>query len=190
MKGSSNHTDTQIWALIFSTLLVVSTVGVGVPGVATAVSTTDPTVTIENSSVTLGNETTVDIVLSSAPAGVSEFNITVRSTADTTVDISHVDSGDQFGTSSISYEYTDDGEHYQLTAVDSNNAIDPGATNVTLATVTIEGDAPGASDIILESSTITNNSGEPIAHSVTSGHITVNGDVDDAIAFEEATGSY
>ena len=105
---------------------------------ATAQATDGPAIRVTDGATTVGGNTTVDVVLTSAPDGLAGYylDLTVESPDDgRVVDASYPE---QFGLTSAP-DYADGGGTVTLEAADLDGAVDPGATDVRLATVEIAG---------------------------------------------------
>jgi|GEM_PF-2390592 len=125
---------------VCATLVIFGAVG----SVGAATATSDhPTVRLTDGNATVG------VVLTSAPDGLAGycFDLSVDSPDEgRIVDASYPA---KFGLTSAP-EYSDGGERVTLEAVDLHDAVQPGATGIRLATVTVENADPDALDLAVE----------------------------------------
>jgi len=116
---------------------------------ATTIKATAPAVSISAGSVRLGaaGETaTVPIVLASAPNGISGYGLTVNLSDPSVAEIGAVAFPDWAGMKSGSPVPAG---QVVLRAVDMSMQVPVGATNVTLATLTVKGRAAGSTGIVI-----------------------------------------
>ena len=143
-------------------------------GAATA-QTDSPTIRVESATVQPGETATVDVVLTSAPEGLAGYAIDL-SVGNSNALIQGASYPDAFGLTSEP-TLSEDGSRITLEAADLNEQVQPGATDVVLATVEVSSgmagditlsveplqfDADGGSavDPVSESGTVTVTAGE------------------------------
>jgi hypothetical protein len=115
----------------------------------TAAQSDEPTVRVVGSDVTTSGSASVQVVLSTAPEGLSGYYL--RLSVDGT-DVARIDGAsypDSFSMTSEP-EVEADGQTVLLEAADLDDAIQPGSTDVTLATVDLSGVAPGETRVTVE----------------------------------------
>lgn len=108
-----------------------------------------PVVAIDDATIDVGNRTTVDLTLSSAPNGLSGYKINV------TVDDGSVAEFTGASYPSNTYSLTDtqvaDGNRtISLKAVDLSDNVGPGATDIDLASVEIQGKTRGETNLTID----------------------------------------
>ncbi|MDS0261361.1 cell surface protein [Haloarcula sp. S1CR25-12] len=135
-----------VLAAALATLAVLATAtGVGVA----AAQSDSPTVRVTDGATTADGNATVGVVLTSAPDGLAGYYLDV--VLDAPGDARLVDASypERFGLHSAP-EFDDDGGRVTLEAADLNGAVEPGATDVRLATVTVAGGDPGEGALSVE----------------------------------------
>mgnify|MGYP000324326988 CR=1 FL=1 len=147
---------------------------VAAAGTVTAQSE-QPTVAVTDGSTAADGTTTVGVVLTSAPDGLSGYylDITVENP-----DVARIDAAgypDRFGLTSEP-EIGSDGTTATLEAADMEDAIEPGATDVTLATVQVAGTAPGEVELGIEPRQFDADDGSAFSPRTEAGTVTVTGD--------------
>jgi len=166
-------------AAIAVVLAVLALLGaVAAAGTATAQSD-QPTIVVTDGTTTADGTTTVGVVLTSAPNGLAGYylELTVQNP-----EVAHIDAAgypDQFGLTSDPVVGAD-GATVTLEAADMEGAIEPGATDVTLATVTVAGAAPGEVELSLEPQQFDADDGSAFDPATQSGTVTVSGSGDGA----------
>jgi hypothetical protein len=146
---------------------------VAAAGTATAQSE-QPTVVVTDATTAPDGTTTVGIVLANAPAGLAGYylDLTVENP-----DVARIESAgypDRFGLTSEP-AVGSDGATVTLEAADVEGAIEPGATDVTLATVTLAGAAPGEAELAVEPRQFDADDGSAFTPATASGTVTVTG---------------
>lgn len=142
-------------------------------GTATAQSER-ATIVVTDGTTTPDGTTTVGIVLTNAPSGLSGYYL------DLTVgnpDVARIEAGgypDGFGLTSEP-AIRSDGATVTLEAADVEGAVEPGATDVTLATVTLAGAAPGEATLTVEPRGFDDDDGSAFTPATAAGTITVSG---------------
>jgi hypothetical protein len=156
-------------AIALTTLALLGAVAAA--GTATAQSDR-PAVVVTDGTTAPDGTTTVGVVLTNAPDGLSGYylDLTVENT-----DVARIDATgypDQFGLTSEPV-IGNDGATVTLEAADMEGAIEPGATDVTLATVTVAGAAPGSVELTVEPRQFDADDGSAFSPATGSGTVTV-----------------
>jgi len=146
---------------------------VAAAGTATAQSDR-PTIVVTDGSTAADGTTTVGVVLTSAPDGLAGYylELTVENP-----EVARIDAAgypDRFGLTSQPV-VEDDGTTVLLEAADMEGAIEPGATDVTLATVTVAGAAPGEVELSVEPRQFDADDGSAVSPATRPGTVTVTG---------------
>lgn len=178
-------------ALAAMTVVAVA-LGVAVAGTAVVGAQGDgPVVGVADATVDPGETTTVAITLDSAPNGVSGYSVNV-SVADTSVTtVTNVSIGEQFDSLGGSSGVTEDGSTAYLSAADLSENVQSGASEVTLATVTVQGESAGSTALEPTVESMDNDDGSSVDPAVEAGTVTVGdtGESGDATeASDTATG--
>ncbi|RJS72965.1 hypothetical protein CW714_03880, partial [Methanophagales archaeon] len=159
----------RISVLMASALLVLS-VFAGTPAI---IASDDPVVDIENGEIgDIGLTTTVNITLDTAPNGLSGYNITVYLS---NPEIAEIVSVEFPGWAIINDNSTLPADTFWMKAVDLNEQVQSGATNVNLGKLIIKGEAQGESNINATVTKMDDDDGYPISPSVNHGVLTVSG---------------
>ena len=134
------------------------------PG-GTVLSVNPPT-----SSVLRGKSTTIQVVLGPLPQGLSGYNISLDLSDPTIADIIGLDFP---GWAPLNSASTLPADQLVFSAVDLETVVGPGAGVTVLADITIRGEAPGTTGIILGIDRITAHGGDPIIPEIISGSLSV-----------------
>ncbi|MFC7070143.1 hypothetical protein [Halobaculum lipolyticum] len=134
-----------------------------------------PTVVVTDATTSAGGTTTVGVVLTSAPDGLSGYYLEVALGAPDVATVESVDYPDQFALTTDP-EIGDQGDTVVLEAADMEGAIDPGATSVTLATITIAGVAPGEAELTVDPRQFDADDGSAVRPATGTGVVTVGDD--------------
>jgi len=158
-------------AVALATLALLGTVGAA--GTAAA-QNGQPTVVVTDGTTAPDGTTTVGIVLTNAPDGLSGYylDLTIEN-----AEVARVDAAgypDRFGLTSDP-AIGSGGVTVTLEAADVEGAIEPGATGVTLATVTLTGAAPGETELTVVPRQFDADDGSAFSPATRSGTVTVNG---------------
>jgi hypothetical protein len=144
-----------------------------------------PTVVVTDGTTAPDGTTTVGVVLTSAPNGLSGYYLDVTVENPSVARIEAASYPDGFALTS-SPAIDDDGATATLEAADMDGAIEPGATDVTLATVTVAGGQSGETTLAVEPRQFDADDGGVVDPAVRSGTVTVAGD-DGASSADDAT---
>jgi hypothetical protein len=157
---------------------------VAAAGTATA-QNEQPTVVVTDGTTAPDGTTTVGIVLTNAPDGLAGYYLELTAENPSVARIDAAGYPDRYGLTSEPV-IGDDGATVTLEAADVEGAVDPGATDVTLATVTVAGAAPGEADLAVEPRQFDADDGSAFTPATAAGTITVSGS-DDAPSADGAT---
>jgi hypothetical protein len=130
-------TALAVVAALATVVLAGAVAGVG----ATAAAQDGPTVQVTDASVDPGGTTTVRLVLTSAPEGLAGYEL-VLSVEGEAATVAGANYTDAFGLTTEP-AVSDDGRSVRLEAADVEGNVQPGATDVTLATVELRGESAG-----------------------------------------------
>ncbi len=129
------------------------------------------TVSVESATVNVNETTSIDITLDSAPNGLSGYMISISLSNPSIAEITNVslpswatDMGTTFNSGSAA-----------ISAADFGNAIQPNATNIPLATLTIKGNQVGTTEVLLSVTSMKDDQipNQQINPSIQNGVITV-----------------
>lgn len=131
-----------------------------------------PTVVVTDGTTAPDGTTTVGVVLTSAPDGLSGYYLDLSVG---NADVARIESAsypDQFGLTSEP-EIGSDGATVTLEAADMEGAIEPGAADVTLATVAVAGAASGEVELTAEPRQFDADDGSAFSPATGAGTVTV-----------------
>ncbi len=145
------------------------TVGSGEPPAGSTVA-----VELEDSSIAADGSTQAVAVLDSAPDGVSgyDLSVAVSDTSVATIDSIGVE-GTEFSTVGDSATVSDDGSSATVEAADLSEAVQGGASDVALATVTLAGEAEGSADVSVDVDRLDDDEGNDVSVSTESAMLSV-----------------
>lgn len=151
-------------------LAALALLGAGA-GLATA-QADDPVISATDAEMSPSGNATVDVVLETAPNGLSGYNI------DLTVDdpdVAHIESASYPDRFDLTTEPAigDEGRSVTLEAADVGSTIDAGASDVTLATVEVVGDASGEAELTVDPRQVDTNDGDRLQATPQAGALTV-----------------
>jgi hypothetical protein len=149
------------------TLFLISCICAGISAVSAE------TLSISDAAVAKGETATILLLLDEVPDGLSGYNLTVSLTNTAAADITGVEFPDWAALHENS-PLPDDS--VQLQAIDLNEEVDAGATNVELAQITVTGVAPGQSGITVSVELMDNDAAEPMAPEIVEGTLVVEGE--------------
>jgi Predicted solute binding protein len=137
--------------------------------VSVAVASPTPTVSVGNDTIETDETTTVDVVLSEAPDGLSGFNLTVsvvNTEAATVVDAAVAS---QF----VPNETGITAAEVRIEDADINQRVESGDQEILLATITLRGETEGRSDLQTDIIRIDSTDGDSIDATTATGQISV-----------------
>lgn len=153
--------------------VVAITITVLWTGVGAATAQTDqPTINVSSATTTVDGTTTVNVVLTEAPNGLSGYYLDVT-VGDT--DIARITAAsypDRFGLTTDP-ALDADGRTVTLEAADMEGTVAPGATNVTLATVEVASSATGEIELTVEPRQFDTDDGDRLRPDTRGGVLTV-----------------
>jgi len=130
------------------------------------------TVSIQPATLSPGNTGTIDILLDSASTGISGYQMTVQSDNAAVA----VVTGATFPSwAALSEAVPGDGGSYALRAIDLNSGVEAGATQVTLATLSVQAAGSGTAQITIQNLQIDDDAGNTLQAEAKSGTVTVSG---------------
>ncbi len=144
---SANTTRWQ--AVVVTAVAVLALLGVMAAVGPAAAQTERPTVVVTNGTAAAEDTTTVDIVLTNAPDGLSGYYLDVTVENPEVARIESASYPDRFGLTSEP-EIGADGASATLEAADIDDTIQPGSTDVTLVTLTVSFVDPGEAELAVE----------------------------------------
>ncbi|MUW14261.1 hypothetical protein GJ633_06000, partial [Halorubrum sp. CBA1125] len=107
-------------------------------------------IVVENTLTEVGNTTTVNVTLETAPSGLAGYTLTVGLDTGTVGNITDVTIPDAYELSHPT-EIGSDNDTVHIQATDLYNETVPGDTNVTLARLSLEGTATGTTNVSVQS---------------------------------------
>jgi len=128
-----------------------------------------PTLTAQSGNIAIGELVSIPIILSDAPNGVSGFDIIVSLSKASVGAIIDADIS-SMGLTQVTQISS---SKVQLKAVDLGGAVESGASNIVLATLTLQGIKRGATDIQISVTILDDDSGYPITTDIVNGALTV-----------------
>ncbi len=136
---------------------------------AAAQTADDPAVNVENASVSPAETERVTVTLSDAPGGLSGYSLRITLGDDDTAALTNASTADQFGLANA----TVGADGVTLSAVDTDDAVGPGATDVVLGAVTIRGETAGTTELAVTPTRVDDDSGTAVAPATAGGTVTV-----------------
>jgi MYXO-CTERM domain-containing protein len=146
---------------------------VAAAGTATA-QNSQPTVVVTDGTTAPDGTTTVGVVLTDAPDGLAGYYLELTVGNPSVARIDAASYPDQYGLTSEPV-IGDDGATAVLEAADVEGAVEPGATDVTLATVTVAGAAPGEVELTVTPQQFDADDGSAFTPATAAGTIAVSG---------------
>lgn len=129
-------------------------------------------ITVEDKVVSEGETTNVNLTLDSVPDGLSGYNITISLSSPGVAEIKSVN----YPTwAALNDNSSFPADSVWLKAVDLNEEVQDGATNVKLATLTLSGESSGVTELNVTVNKLDDDNGDPIAPSTVEGTLTVSG---------------
>ena len=129
------------------------------------------TVALESKTLPLDNTTTLNLTLSDAPDGVSGYEITIKRTNRSVLGITNVTFADGWSPTDTRYD-SDTG--LTVKAADLNHTVEPGATNVSLATFEVHGKTDGSTNVSVTVRALDDDDGDSITVDTVDSHVEVN----------------
>ncbi|WP_049899874.1 hypothetical protein [Natrinema sp. J7-1] len=156
-----------------SPTIAVATAGGGSPLVtgATTTSAADSSLVVADATVEPGGTATHRLALTDAPNGLAGFEVTLELSTDGAT-ISNASYPDTYGKTSEPI-VSDDGQSGTVEAADLTDAVTPGATDVTLATVAVTGPDTGSTTLEITDLQLDADGGSRIEPALEAGTLTV-----------------
>lgn len=159
----------------FAACLVAAAVLVAIPGPATAVDgavANETTLAVSDETVEPDGTTTARISLDRVPAGLAGFNVTLAFETDDVARVTNASYPDRFEPTSDPVVAAS-GRTVTIEGADLRSAVQPGATNVTLATVALAGTERGSTALTVSEMQVDADDGSKVAPTVESGSVSV-----------------
>lgn len=148
-------------------LLLTGLILMGISGAVSAVVLSVPNLTLSGS----GSTAPVPVILDSVPDGIAGYKINLSMIPSGKARLIRVEFPVAFSGMNTNSSFPT--EQARVVAVDLSKAIQPGATNVTLCTLTAEGTGAGTAQMVLSIGELTDDSGNPMAATLKNGTIIV-----------------
>lgn len=165
---------------------VVVALAAGAPTGAVTAQTDQPTITVSDATVEPGGSATVDVVLTSAPDGLAGYALELTVEGDGAA-VEGASYPDAFGLTSQP-EIAGDGTSVTLEAADLGENVQPGATEVVLATVELSAETAGEAGLSVGIVQFDTDDGGRMSPSTESGTVTVAADTDSDAAGASSDG--
>jgi hypothetical protein len=159
------HSPSDVVALGLAVLVVASA------SVAAAGTAASPTLSASSATTTVDDETTVNVTVSEVPDGLSGFNVTLEIADADVGSVVDASINDEMGLKETTV--VDDGAGVRLKAVDVDDVVQSGDGPVTLATVTLRGDATGSSALQIDVDQVDDDDGNRIEPALGDASLTV-----------------
>jgi hypothetical protein len=127
---------------------------------------------VTDGSTAADGTTTVGVVLTSAPDGLAGYYLELTVENPEVASVRSASYPDRFGLTSEP-DVGADGATLTLEAADVEDAIEPGATDVTLATVTVAGASPGEVELTIDPQQFDADDGSAVSPATRPGTVTV-----------------
>ncbi len=156
-------------------IVIVAALGMTLCIVGTTIAqTSDPTVAVSDATIESGETAEVEIRLTEAPNGLSGYNLTLTVADGLTGEFTSASYPSVFEITDTP-RYTDLNSSVQLRAIDVQDPPGPNASDVLLATVTVEGENQGETSLTVEITRMDNDDGGKVDPSIEPGTLTVEG---------------
>lgn len=153
-------------------LLAATVAGVTLGATGSTGDTDTPVVSVGDVSVESGATASVPVSLSSAPSGLSGYTLVVEVSNPDVATLESATVASAFGMTNVTS--IDDG--YRLKAADVDSAVESGASDVRLATLTVRGADGGRTDVAVSVEQVDDDGGDRVAPETDDGRITVESD--------------
>ena len=125
--------------------------------------TTSVQLTISDAHAAMNQTATPKVTLSRAPDGLSSFNITVSVTDTSVAEFTDASISDRFSAGTHYVDVAEDGSWIRIAAGDFGENVDPGATDIGLATLKVKVKSQSTATVSVDSvDELLNNNGDPI----------------------------
>lgn len=154
--------------------VVAVALGAAVAGTAVAGAQSDgPVLTVGDAAVEDGEAAEVAVALDTAPNGVAGFAVNVSVADPSVATVTNASLGESFDSVGESTDVASDGSAATLSGADLGENVQPGATGVTLATVTVQGEDDGETTLEATVNSMDNDHGNDTDPTVEPGSVTV-----------------
>lgn len=157
---------------VVAVALCSATAGVAASGAQTSTAASDSVVSAPDVTVGPDEAAVVEVTLAEAPAGLAGFEIAVTVGNTSVAAISNMTVADAF-TSPKGAQVASDGSSAMVKAADLQQNVQANATDVTLATVTLEGVEEGSTTLDVRPDNFDDDEGGQMNLSVDAGTVTV-----------------
>ena len=147
-------------------VLVIASASVAATGTAA-----NPTLSASSETTTVDEQTTVNVTVSEVPDGLSGFNVTLEVADPDVASVVGASVDDDMGLTETAV--ADDGASVRLKGVDVEDVVQSGDGPVTLATVTLRGDATGSSALTIDADQVDDDDGRRIDPALGDASLTV-----------------
>lgn len=162
------------FAIIVLVGVIVAAPVVGSVGVASAQEASSSTINISDATVKEDASTSVDVTMSEAPSGLAGYDIVLGVENNSTATITDAEIAEKFTLSEVNVSDNGTSMMVNLRAVDLEENVQEGATNISLADIDIEGKTAGETNLaVQEIRRVDDDNGTAINVSSNSGQITV-----------------
>jgi hypothetical protein len=159
------HRTSALLAVALAVLVVAG------PSAAAAGNAATPTLSPSSATTTVDGEATVDVTLSEVPDGLSGFNVTLRVADPAVATVVNASINDELGLTETAV--VDDGTGVRLKGVDIDEVVESGDGPVTLATVTLRGDAAGSAALTVDVDQVDDDDGDRVDPALGDASVTV-----------------
>ncbi|MGQ3411918.1 hypothetical protein ACT4ML_06600 [Natrinema sp. LN54] len=187
-ESDRDATPSRRWKRPVAALLVTLAIGVAVvpiasmaaadAGAATATATptaAGPDLVVDDAAVESGETATHRLALTDAPDGLAGFELTVELSGDDgTATVANASYPDRY-TPTTDPAVSADGQSITVEAADLTDEVTPGASDVTLATIEVNGTDAGSTALEVTELQIDADGGDRIEPSLEAGTLTVDG---------------
>jgi len=118
-------------------------------------------VDVASAAVSFGETVELELTASSLPSGFSGARLTVSVSNPEVAEVTDASYNEALGLTA-SPEVSDDGSTVELRAADTENAVEPGEMDVTLATLELEGTGTGTTDLVVDVQEMDDDDGSSI----------------------------
>lgn len=198
--GQPPHRRRTIRALLVTVAILVAagSAAIGPVAVAGAESTSsatvgsqdaaaDPTLVVSNETADPQSTATHRISLTDAPEGLAGFEVTLALEADGVATIGNASYPDRFGLTTDPVVSADE-QTVTVEAIDLDDAVTSGETDVTLTTIDVTGVDHGETDLRVSDAQLDADGGDPVDPSRAAGTLTVGDGGEESASQNESAG--
>ncbi|WP_226022407.1 cell surface protein [Halomicrobium salinisoli] len=180
----ASEPDGRAWRAGVGCLVALLAATAALSGATTAAGAGESTLAVGDAAVDPDERASVAVALDAAPDGLSGFEVRLRLADGDVGRVTSASYPDHFQPTTEP-EVGSDGRSVRVKAADLDGEVEPGAANVTLATVTVAGSAEGETAVTVESARIDGDGGGALDPSIDAGTVVV-GDGDGSTAAGES----